>query len=160
MPADPIEYRVIRNLQAALQAISIAAGYHFDVQAVAVKLDPNVAIEALVAPDGPRPFILIDVAPERWGMVERPRGLRLVMPVTIHWVSDSTPTVDESRQLVFLKGCADVEQAIALDITRGGLAFETRIVKREIEKAPDGAEVWAMVDTELVVHRDYGSPNG
>lgn len=157
---DPVEYQVIRNLQAALQAISVAGGYHFDVAATAVKLDPNQNIEALVAPAGPRPFVLLDVTPpERW-TYQPASQLRLALPLTIHWVSDSVPTSDESKMQTFFKGCADVEQAIAVDVTRGGLAVDTRIIRRALDPNIDGSQVWALIETEVQLHRTYGKPNG
>lgn len=159
MPADPREYQIIRNLQAALQAISVAGGYHFDVTAVAVKLDPNHKVEDLIAPDGPRPFIIVELTAERWQYFPASE-LKLVVPVTIHWVSDSVPTVDESRMQTYFKGCADVEQAIALDTGRGGLATDTRIVRRTFDTAVDGSQVWALLDAAITVNRTYGQPNG
>lgn len=157
---DPIEYQVIRNLQQALQAISVAGGYHFDVQGTAVKLDPNHKIEDLVAPDGPRPFVLLDLTPpERWDY-QPASQVRLALPLTIHWVSDSVPTADESKMQTYLKGCADVEQALAVDVTRGGLAVDTRIVRRTLDSSVDGSQVWALIDTEINLHRTYGRPNG
>lgn len=159
MPADPIEYRVLRDLQSALKLISLAGGYHYDVRSVAVKLDPNHNVESLIAPDGPRPFVILEVTPERWQYFPASQ-VRMVVPVTIHWVSEGVPTEDESRMRTYFKGCADVEKAIAVDITRGGLVVDTRISKRTFDTAVDGAQVWAMIQTEMIVHRTFGSPNG
>ena len=156
---EPIEYRAILNLQAALQAISIAGGYHYDVVDAAVKLDPNVAVEALVNPSGTRPIILIEVQPEAWEY-QPARRLRLKMPVTVHWVSESTPTDDTSRMQTYFRGCADVEQAVAADITRGGLSSDTRVIKRIFDTAVKGSRVWAQIEIELWLHRTYGAANG
>lgn len=158
MPADPIEYRVVKHLQAALQAIAIADGYHFDVAGSAVRLDADVAVEQLIKPDGPRPFVLLDVPADRWSYPEKPNGVRLVLPIEIHWVSDAAPTDDDSLMKTFFQGCADVEAAIAADITRGGLAVDTRIVRRTFD--PIGAEVRAIIETEVVIRRTYGAANG
>lgn len=158
MPPEPIELQVIQHLQAALQAITIAGGYHYDVAAAAVKLDPNQDVEALLAPGGARPFIVIDVAPETW-QYEPASQVLLALPLTIHWVQDSDPTVDLSRLQTYLRGCADVERAIAVDVTRGGLAADTRIVKRVQNTEADGALVWAALDVEITVHRTYGAPD-
>jgi len=159
MPSDPIEFRIVQNLQTALLAIAVASGYHYDVAAATVKLDPNQGVEALVAPDGPRPFLVIEVQPETWAYY--PAGdVKLRMPLTVHWVSESTPTDDTSRMQTFFRGCADVEQAVAVDIGRGGLATDTRVVRRTFDTAVDGAQVWALVELEVLVHRTFGQPNG
>ena len=156
---EPIEYRAILNLQAALQAIAIAGGYHYDVVDAAVKLDPNVAVEALLHPAGARPIVLIEVNPEKWQYAPAAQ-LKLAMPVTVHWVSDATPTDDASRMKTFFRGCADVEQAVAVEIGRGGLASDTRIVKRTFDTAVEGSQVSARIDLEIWLHRTYGAPNG
>lgn len=155
---EPIEYQIVTNLQDALQSIRVANGYHFDVAATAVKLDPNQGVEDVIAPDGPRPFIVLEVTPESWQYF--PAGqVRIAFPVTVHWVSESTPTDDASRLQTYLRGCADVERAIAVDPTRGNRAADTRIVKRTFETAVDGSQVWAMVEIEMAVHRTYGAPD-
>jgi hypothetical protein len=155
---EPNEYQIVLNLQTALLAITVVGGYHYDVAALAVKLDPNQDVEALLAPAGPRPFVVLEVKPERWEYFPASQ-LRLVLPVTIYWVHDSDPTVDLSRLRTYLRGCADVERAIAVDITRGGRAVDTRIVKRTHDAIGDGAQVWAVVDTEIITHRTFGAPD-
>ena len=160
--SEPIEYRIVRNLQAALQGLTRAGGYHYDVPAVAVKLDPNHGVEELIGtPDapGPRPFIVLEIVPEKFEYF--PTGdIKLRMPFVVHWVSDSIPTDDESRLLTFYRGCADVEQAIAVDGSRGGLAADTRVGKRTFDTAVDGAQVWAQIEIEILQHRTFGRPNG
>jgi hypothetical protein len=156
--SDPIEYAVVRNLQAALQAIAVSAGFHYNVADIAVKLDPNHKVEDFITPDGPRPFIILELKPEDWSY--QPAGrVVLVVPVTIHWVCESTPEEDESRLRTYLCGCADVERAIAKDISRGGLVVDTRIVKRTCDESTEGTQVWAMIDVEIRLHRIYGAPD-
>ena len=156
--SEPREFRIVQNLQAALLAISVTAGYHFDVDSLAVKLDPNCDIESLIAPNGPRPFVLLQVLPEQWEYRPSMR-VTVTLPVVVHWVSDSIPTDDDSRLQTFFRGVADVEQALTQDITRGQLATDTRIVKRTFDTAVDGSQVWAMVEAEIRIDRTYGAPN-
>lgn len=158
MAPEPIEFQIVQNLQAALQAIAVAGGYHYDVAGAAVKLDPNQDIESLIAPGGARPFIVIEVTPETWQYQPASQVL-MTIPVTVYWVTDSDPTSDPSKMQTFFRGCADVERAIAADVTRGGLAVDTRITKRELSKEIDGAQVWAVIDTEISLYRTYGAPD-
>lgn len=159
--SDPIEYTIVRHLQAALGAMTVAGGYHYAVAAVVVKLDPNHDVEALVPPDGPRPFVLIQLAPERWAY-QKANRIGLGLAVLIHWVGEATLTADESRMLTYFRGCADVERAIAVDISRGGLAVDTKITKRTCDESPGntGARVWAILDVEIPLYRTYGAPDG
>ena len=156
---EPIEFRIVQNLQAALQAIALGAGYHYDVHAVAVKLDPNSAVEALTAPGGPRPLLLIEVKPGPW-QYSPASQVKRVLPMTVHWVSESTPTDDVSRMQTFFRGCADVEQAITVDLSRGGLAADTRIIRQNFDTAVDGSQVWGQNEIEVHLHRTFGQPNG
>ena len=154
---EPIEYRAVRSLQAALQSIAVAAGYHYTVQGLAVRLDPDQAVEDLIPPEGLRPFIVIGIERERW-TYEPASELDLVQPVSVFWVHLPETLTDEGRLLTYFRGCADVEKAISVDFDRGGLASDTRIVGRE--RALRGQEIWAALSVEMTLHRQYGQPNG
>src|SRR5688572_10784362 len=98
--SEPREYLIVRSLQDALSRIATRDGYHYDVQAMAVKLDPDNEVEALIVPGGPRPFVLLeafaDDSPEDWEF--HPAGeIQLSMPVTIHWASEADQRRDEER---------------------------------------------------------------
>lgn len=157
--AEPISFRIVQNLQTALRAISVAGGYFYDVVSIAVKNDPNSAANALRAPGAPRPLLLIQVDPER-REYQGANELRMVMPIVINWVQDSDATDDDSRMRTFFRGCADVEKAITADLSRGGLAIDTRIVRCINNDDLDGSEVWAQIEIEIPLFRQYGRPNG
>lgn len=156
---EPISFRIVQNLQTALRAIAVAGGYHYDVAAVAVKLDPNQANDAVHAPGGPRPLVLIQVNPER-REYQPANELRMVLPLVVHWVHESDATNDDDRMRVFFRGCADVEQAIAQDLGRGGLAIDTRVIQCTDRDELDGSQVWAQIEVEIRLFRQYGRPNG
>lgn len=156
---EPIKFRIVQNLQTALRGISVASGYHYDVASLAVKLDPNQANDAVHAPGGLRPLLVIQVNPER--REYQPAGeLREVLPIVVHWVQESDGADDDSRTRTFFRGCADVEQAIAQDLGRVGLAIDTRIVQCINNDDLDGAQVWAQIELEIPLFRQYGRPNG
>ena len=155
---EPIEFLIVQDLQSALRQIATSRGYHYDVASMAVKLDPNHNVEQLIAPDGPRPYVILEVGREAW-QYHPAMELRLTLPMTVHWVSDSTPTDYDSRMQTFFRGCADVERAITQDLSRGGRATDTRIVGRTFDTAVEGAQVWAMVDLSISLLRTYGQPD-
>jgi len=157
--SEPIAYRIVRNIQSVLAAITVAGGYHYDVAATAVKLDPDHDVQTLVAPNGPRPFLILDVLPETW-RYSQAEQVKLVMPITVHWIGESDPTVDEDRQRMFFRACADVEQALAADIGRTGLAADTRVIRQQLIENVEGPQVWAQIQVEVHLHRTYGRPNG
>lgn len=160
---EPREYRVVLALRDALAAIAVTSGHFYTVASTAIRLDPNSDVEALVAPEGPRPFVLLQVFPERWRY--DPHGqLELVLPATIHWIHEADPAIATDRLRVYWRGCADVERAITADgwnVELSGLAREIRIVERTLrDELGDGAIVWAALRTEVTIDREYGKPNG
>lgn len=158
MPNEPLEFRIVQNLQTALRAISIANGYHHDFAALAVKLDPNHDVESLIGDEPLRPFLIIDLRPDKYEYSPANQVL-LLMPFTIHAVNDTDPTDDDAMLKTYLRLSADVEMAIAVDESRGALATDTRIFEREMHEL-EGQQVWAMVKGEIREHRTYGEPNG
>lgn len=155
---EPNEYLIAKHLQTALSGIALAGGYYYDVAAMAVKMDPDVQPESLVGPDGPRPFVLLDVQPDTFEIAgTKPNRATVRQPFTVYWVHDADPTVDDSFMQLYFRGCADVERAITADISRGGRAFDTRIVGRTARR-PRGFEVWAQITALVTVTRVYGQP--
>lgn len=156
--SEPIEYRIVQSLQTALLSIAIAGGYHHDVAALAVKLDANHSVEELIGDSALRPFFILEMTADTFTYQPANR-IRIVMPAIIHAVHDSDVTVDDSWVRTYFRLCADIEQAVAVDITRGGLATDTRVLSREF-KTFNGSQVWAQVNAEIRVPRLYGEPNG
>ena len=156
---EPLEFRIIQNLQTALRAISVANGYHHDIAALAVKLDPDQDVESLIGDEALRPFLILALSPDAYEYVEKPVRILLRMPFIIHVINNTDPKEDDSKLQTYLRLCADVETAIAIDIERGDLATDTRIFEREMHEL-EGQQVWAMVKGEIREHRTYGAPNG
>lgn len=161
---EPLEYQILKDLQTALAAISIAGGYYHDIAGgVAVKLDADSKVEDLiaragpeVAETGPRPFIILEVAAENFGYFPAEQ-IRLVMPFVVHFVNDTDPKEDDDLMRSFFRLAADVEKAVNVDHTRGGLATDTRIVGRE-KRSYEGALIWAQISGEVLENRTYGQP--
>lgn len=154
---EPLEFRIVQNLQAALRSITVANGYHYDINSLAVKLDANHDVETLIT-DQTRPFLILELRPDRYEYYPAEQ-MRLLMPFVVHAVNDTDPKVDNDMLRTYLRLCADVEKAIAIDESRATLATDTRIFEREMHEL-DGQQVWAMVKGEIREHRTYGAPNG
>ena len=159
---EPIEYQILTALQTALAAIAVGSGYHYTLAGSAVKLDPNQAVESLIAPGGPRPFICIEVLPHRWEYFPASQ-VRLVLPWRLHWIHESDATADASRMQTYFRGVADLERAVGPKtngtIWHGALASGATISKAAFESEVDGSQVWAMVDLEIIVNRTFGQPD-
>ena len=155
---EPVELQILLNAQAALQAITTAAGYYLTVTPDAVKLDPDFAVESFIRASGVRPLIYLQPKPEEWRYVGMPQVLDLRWPLTVHWIQSTDASSDTARAEAFFRGCADVERALTQDVSRGGLAVDHRIVTRTFNLAEDGTEVWAEIETLVIVRRRYGQP--
>lgn len=155
---DPTEYQVVRSLQTALLAIAVASGYHYDVAALAVKLDANSDVESLVGDSPLRPFYVLEVLPDSFTYKPANR-VDVVLPIAIHAIHGSDPTVDEDWWRTYFRLCADAEQALTQDLRRGGLATDTRILSRQAQTF-NGSQVWAVLSGEVQIPRIYGAPNG
>lgn len=145
------------DLQRALQAIEQGEGYHHTVASSSVKLDPNDSVEQLRASNGQRPFVLIEYSDDAPELAEKPSGLQIVLPLTVHWIGESDAKDDASLLRTFFEGCADIEKAIAVDVSRGGRASNTQITSRRLTF--EGSEVWAEVGVAVRLRRSFGEPN-
>ena len=154
----PHEYQVLTNLRDTLAAVRVGDGYYYDIRGTGVKLDPNQDVDSLVESGGPRPFVLIEVSADGWTHMPSSRA-RIDLGATIHWVHDSDPTRDADRIRTFLQGCSDVEKALVVDLTRGGLVIDTRILRRAFDTAVDGSLVWASIEIVMTMIRTYGEPD-
>ena len=155
---EPVEYRIVLSLQAALQAIAVAAGFFYDVQGFAVKLDANSTVEDLIGDSRARPFYVLEATADAFEYQKAYR-VNVTMPIKIHAVHDSDVTKDESWIQTYYRLQADIEKAVAKDIRRGELATDTRILTREFQTF-NGSQVWATSHLEILVPRIYGAPNG
>lgn len=155
--SDSRDYLAVKNLQAALLLIAVDAGYHFDVASTAVKLDPDHAMSAIAAADGPRPLLMITLADVDKFEYQPSKRVKITLPLRIHWIADSTPTDDNDRIATFFAAADDIERAVSVDLGRGGYATDTRIVGRTLDTQIDGVPIWATVDVELIINRTYGA---
>ena len=157
---EPIEYDVLLDLQTALRAISIAGGYHHDVESAAVSVDPHDEIEILTGQLAHNPYFTISVSPGRTLQYQPAMQVLEVIPVDITAAADATALVATSRLQTFQRLCADVEQALAVDITRGARAVDTRVLEKSMGMMVGGTRVIAAIQAEVRLYRTYGEPNG
>lgn len=154
--SEPIEFQILSSIKTALLACTVAGGYYYDVAAGAVKIDPATDIEALLAPDGPRPFIGIefDSAAKEYHPSNQ---LDIARKFKVFVVHDSDPADDDDFMRVYLRCCADVERAIRQDPSRGGLAIDTLVddTNFNTQFAP---KVWTEVDLTVTLERTNGAP--
>lgn len=117
---------ILANMKTALSQISIAGGYNFDVK--------NVFTDFIPYPDrGPDVNITIYVdsfTKDTTGFTDQNGYRECVAEFVIEGVIGES--VAEKRQPQLLKLLDDIEKALAVDGTRGGLAHITDVTAGEI----------------------------
>lgn len=158
---EAIEYQILLDLQTALRGISVVGGYNYDVLADAVSIDPTDEASGLFLNSlAMQPYLIIEVAQNREITYFPAHQMREVIPIDIWAAKDAEPLVPASRLQTFQRLCADIEQALAVDVTRGGLATDTRVANKQPNYMVGGQRVVVAVQTEIRLYRTYGAPNG
>lgn len=151
--SEPSELLVVRDLQRALQAVSIGDGYYYDVRGTAVQLNADYDVEPLVAENAPRPWVALQLTPEAWTYMPSMR-VKLEMPVRVLWFNEADDLREDVLLTMAYRAYSDIERAITRDITRGGRASDTRIAGRTAEI--QGGAVWVAVELVVTLIRTFG----
>lgn len=157
MPDDPLEFTSIKALQTRLGTISTSSGYHYTVEAIAVKLDPDHEVEQLVTDQGdaldkpPRPFFILELPPDSFGQYFGGGQVNIPIPFIVHAIHDTNPQDDDARLRTYKRLVADIEKAVASD--------DRRILARSMRELGTN-EIWVQVAGEIALTRGYGAPNG
>lgn len=158
--AEPIEYRILLNIQDAIQAISTGGGYHFTVDDAAVSIDPVDAIEVILGRTVLDPYFVLEIGSAGRPNYQRSEQMLEIVPVSIIAVANATQLDVVSRVKTYERLCADIEKAVVVDHTRGALATDTRIVNKQMNVNTGSARVVAIVQLEVRVYRQFGKANG
>lgn len=120
--STPVALAILLSLQSALQGISIAGGYTFDVKASSVDLDPR-DLTAVPLTETPF-FVLADGKLRTEGGTSRPVSVKSYIDVTLFARVDAT-TDKDAKTTAAWQLYADIEKALLVDPQRGGLALFT-----------------------------------
>lgn len=157
MAFDSQRGKVLAALIARFQAMTVAGGYHYDVQADSVVSDP---VNILTVPEPLLPFFLVEPSPSSrtyWPAMRLKIEAHFLVTARVMANDGTSPTrkVEAGENLI-----ADVERAIGQDITLGGLVIDARL------QEPDGPmvglgtnnNVFVLVDIATMYTRTYGAP--
>lgn len=158
---EPIEYRILLNVQSALQTISQGGGYFFTVGASAVSLDPVDTIDIVLGRAAASPFFVVEVGSAGRPTYQPASQILELLPINIIAFANAEQQQDPvAKTKVYERLCADIEKAMTVDISRGGMATDTRIIGRQMQVTTGSVRVVALVQVEIRVYRTYGAPNG
>ena len=149
---------MLKAIQAALRAIS-GASYNYPVAAPAsVSLDPTMNMLTATGVDLP----LYVVEPDPNGR----RDFHPAMQVVDFFRGTITARMDAvesavnplARAIVWEGLASDIEKALAVDVTLGGLVYDIRLLTPQPLVAV-GSEIVVLVQPfEARLHRTYGAP--
>lgn len=150
----PILETVWNNLATAIRAISVAGGYHYDVDDEAVFTD---AVNLMNIPQSPAVMLGPSEGSGRSFLASMRVRDRVVFSVEAKVDADGLST---TRKLeAFSRFAADIERAVTRDITRGGYAVRTLVRPPIGPFMGFGAQqqVFFSVDIEIDLIRAYGA---
>lgn len=158
---EPIEYRILLNARDSLQAISQSGGYFFTAEAGSVSVDPIDTIDIILGRAAASPSFVVEVGSAGRPTYQPASQILELIPVNIIAFANSDQQQDPvAKTKVYERLCADIEKAMTADITRGGMATDTRIIGRQMQVTTGSVRVVALVQLEVRVYRTYGAPNG
>lgn len=158
--AEPLSYRILLDLQEALRGIFAGGGYFFTVAPESVSVDPLDALAVVTGASSPSPFFVVYMLALGRPEYHPANRIREFLPVSIIAFANA----EANNPTSWVKTCerlvADIEKAILVDHTRGGLAGDTRITGRLMRPVTGSLRVEVVVQLEIRMYRFYGSPNG
>jgi hypothetical protein len=156
-PLDSVRLKVQKNLQTTLQGMTDAAVYHYPVNSPSqVSLDPTVNLLTKGGPD--LPFYLIEVTPD--GNREFFPSEQIVDVLTVNIIGRYDGASDDptSKVTVWENLAADLEVALEADMTRAGLASDTRCMTPQPFTGVGSNIVIVVVPVQIKIYRQYGRP--
>lgn len=157
--AIPVRLAVLQSIAAALRSMGPQTGCYFQ-----VTRDEDVTLDSRALSDA-KSLPAFVVQSTAGGTREFQPSLRMkeVFPVLISGRVDATGISDMARRITaFELLVADLERVLTIDITRGGLAIDTRAqAPREPYTEPDPVNtVYIEQPVDIILRRIYGTPEG
>ncbi len=154
--ADSQRLAIRKDLQASLQAMTLAGGYHWDVKPTSVVRDP-VNLE-LVSPTETPFFVLGETEPVKREFFP---ALQLEDQILVMLYGRVDGFGQDAKDDAFENVIADIEKALNVDIKRGGHASDTRL--RQPFASATGLQNQTMVIFAQPIEvrlemRTYGQP--
>lgn len=159
MTTDTNAKAILANLTTTLRGMTIAGGYHWDVKASSVVNDP-VVLETVSPTE--LPFFYVSFA---GGDGRRDYQMNRILKERIAFIivgrmPNANGLADDRKLETYANGVADLEKAIAVDISRGGHAIDTQLAQPDEPLVGIGQQNMVIVVQRLTVltRRTYGKP--
>lgn len=151
-----IRGQVLESLVEAVQSIRVSSGYQFDFDDESVQTDP---VDPLTVEHGRRPFCLVEPSPSGSREFEPASQLKEFFRVLLTVVFDSDDSGAHRKTAAAETMLADLERALTVDVERGGLCSDTRVLVPEILVSLGRSNtVVVLQEIECRIHRTHGVP--
>lgn len=156
MAAKSQRLQIVEAIRTKLQAIS-GGNYHYPlVDGSQVTVDPGLHILGEITSD--LPVYVIETTPEGTKLYQPMEQLLEIFVINIHARYDADP-IDPSSKLAVLENLkADMERALTVDITLGGLAVDVRLQTAADFVGMGSPVVIVTQPVEIRLYRQYGVP--
>ena len=158
--ADSLRLRVLKAWQTRLGTLTTAGGYHYTWAAANVSIDPTAnLLTGVVAGEGP----YATVEPTDGGSRQYfpADEIKDVMRGTVTVRHDISDVLDPLARMTTVENLiADLEVAIAVDFSLGGLVIDTRLLQAQPIVGVGSSMVLVVQPWEVRYRRVYGVPEG
>jgi hypothetical protein len=157
--AMPVRLAVLHSIAEALRSMGPQTGCYFQ-----VTREEDVTLDSRVLADAKSlPAFVVQPAPGGTREFQPANRMKETFPVLISGRVDATGISDMARRITaFELLVADLERVLTIDITRGGIAVDTRAQSpREPYVDPDPVNtVYIEQPVDVILRRIYGTPEG
>jgi hypothetical protein len=160
MASKSVRQRIVEALQAALRAIDDSGAYHYPVNDPSqVSVDPTTNV--LTSNGADLPLYVIEPTPE--GSRTFYPAMQLVSEFEVNVqarmdAEDGDPT-GAARLACWENLAHDIEKALAVDVTLGGLVYDVRVQEPRPFVGVGSNIVILVQPVTLRLHRTYGEPS-
>lgn len=157
MATDPLRYRVMQNVQTTLAAIAERDGYHYTIPPGSVYLEP---VDLLQQPSSKLPVLIVAPDDRQTERVFLQQRIRSVFRMLITGIVEAEGS-DPGRKLAAAERLySDIEKALRVDLSRGGLTSATRVFEPDPPFLGLGSQLRVIIQQPIDcwIQRDYGSP--
>lgn len=156
--SQPLQLALVASLRDALLGMTRAAGYSWDVSSDRVVLD-YINLVTAVGHCQAAPFFFLEPTREGDRQFLPGRRVREDIVTTITARIDATGAQPGRQFTLGLQLAAELERALTRDLTRGGLAIDTRLRKPALFPEPGATSQLVLVvqDVVMPVVRPYGA---
>jgi hypothetical protein len=157
MPATASQRKLITEaIVTALRAIT-GAEYHYPVlNAACVDADPTVNLLTVNGADLPR--YVVECTPDGEREFFPAMQLRDFVQFNVHVRKDAASAEAHARMETWENLGADIEKALTVDVTLGGLVYDVRVAQPRPFVGVGSAIVIVVNPVRVSLHRTYGEP--